>query len=55
MSLPRLRIGIVGTGFAASFHYESARRVGGVDVEVVGVYSTTKQKREAFAVKRGAA
>ena len=34
-----LRTGIVGTGFAASFHFEALRKVYGVDVEVVGCFT----------------
>ena len=47
------RIGIVGSGFAARFHYEAYRRVTGVKVNLVGVTSTTKEHREEFAKKRG--
>ncbi len=45
----RIRAGIIGSGFAASFHVEALRRVYGVDVEIAGVYSQTAKKREAFA------
>jgi len=48
-----IRIGIVGSRFAASFHYEAYRRVTGVKVNLVGVTSTTKEHREEFAKKRG--
>jgi predicted dehydrogenase len=47
-----IRIGIVGCGFAADFHYNSYQRVTGVDVKVVGVTSLTKEHRECFARER---
>jgi hypothetical protein len=48
-----IRIGIVGSRFAAEFHYTSYQRVTGIDVEVVGVTSLTKEHCEHFAEKRG--
>ena len=36
-----LSIGIVGSGFAANFHYDAVRNVKGVPFEIVGVYSPT--------------
>jgi predicted dehydrogenase len=48
-----LRVGIVGTQFAARFHWEGLRKVYGVPLEVVGVTSTTPSSREAFAQVRG--
>lgn len=48
-----VRVGIVGAGFAARFHYEGYRRVFGVPVEVVGVTSQTPARRTAFASERG--
>ncbi len=50
---PRIKVGLVGSGFAARFHYDSFQRISGADVEVVGVYSTTKANREKFASDRG--
>src|SRR5438552_1786976 len=52
MALP-IRVGIVGSRFAARFHLEGYRRVYGVPVEVVGVTSKTAESREAFARERG--
>ena len=50
-----IRIGIVGSGFAAEFHYTAYQRVTDIDVKVVGVTSLIKDKehREDFAKKRG--
>lgn len=53
MQKKKIRTGIVGSGFAASFHFECLHKVYGVEIEVSGVYSLTKAKREAFAQKRG--
>jgi len=52
MALP-IRVGIVGSRFAARFHLEGYRRVYGIPVEVVGVTSKTAESREAFARERG--
>src|SRR5512139_1456678 len=49
----KLRAGLVGSGFAAAFHFESLKKVHGVEVEVSGVYSAQKQKRGSFAQARG--
>jgi len=48
-----IRIGIVGSRYAAEFHYESYQRSVTVDVEVVGVTSTTEEHREKFAKEWG--
>jgi predicted dehydrogenase len=49
---PTVKTGLIGSGFAAAFHFEALKRVYEIDVEVVGVFSQTKEKREAFAKKR---
>ena len=48
----RIRVGLVGSGFAARFHYDSFLRVTGAEVKVVGVYSPTRANREKFASER---
>ncbi len=48
-----IRVGIVGSRYAAEFHFTAYQRVTGIDVNVVGVTSLTKEHREAFATKRG--
>jgi predicted dehydrogenase len=53
MKKKKMRSGIVGAGFAASFHFESLKRIYGTEIEVSGVYSIQKEKRESFALKRG--
>lgn len=42
----RLRVGFVGTGFIAQFHLKSL--VGVRNIDVVGVYSRSNEKREHF-------
>lgn len=48
-----LRAGIIGSGFAAKFHYDALQRVFSTKVEVVGAYSTTAEKLQAFTEARG--
>src|SRR5262245_49236744 len=50
---PRVRAGIVGSGFAAKLHYEGAGRVYGSDVELVGIFSPTASHARRFAEPRG--
>lgn len=49
---PVLRAGFVGSGFAAAFHFAALQRVYSATVEVAGVYSSTRAKRETFARER---
>ncbi len=51
MRKAKLRTGIVGAGFSASFHLEAVRRVFCADVEVVGVNARTQASTHAFAKK----
>ena len=51
MSKPKVRTGIVGAGFAASFHIEAVRRAHGADVDIIGVQALTSTK--SFAAKHG--
>ena len=48
-----IRVGIVGSRYAAEFHYTAYQRVTGIQVKVVGVTSVTEEHREEFAEKRG--
>ena len=52
---PRVRSGLLGSGFAASFHLSSLKRLSHVDAEVVGVFSPTTERRDAFANENGIA
>lgn len=49
--MQRVRIGMVGTGFAASFHADAARRVVGMQAEVVAVTSGRYENAERFAAE----
>src|SRR5438093_12045061 len=49
-----LRIGIVGSRFAAHLHLLAYRRAYGVDVRLAGVTSPTEERRKAFASETGA-
>jgi predicted dehydrogenase len=52
-SKPKVRGGIVGSGFAANLHYEGIRRVYGTDVDLVGIYSPTAANAQRFADRHG--
>ncbi|MDB5247494.1 MAG: oxidoreductase domain protein [Segetibacter sp.] len=47
-----IRAGIVGSGFAAKFHYDALLRVFSTQVEMRGAYSPTAQKLEEFTGQR---
>ena len=49
-----LRIGIIGSRFAAHLHLLAYRRVYGIEVRLAGVTSPTAERREAFARESGA-
>ena len=49
-----LRIGVVGSRFAARLHLLAYRRVYGVEARLAGVVSPTAERREAFARESGA-
>src|SRR5437763_17131218 len=49
-----LRIGLVGSRFAARLHLLAYRRVYGVQARLAGVTSPTAERREAFAHESGA-
>lgn len=48
-----LRIGIVGSRFAAEFHWNCYQRVYGAPVAISGVTSVSPESREAFARRHG--
>ncbi len=49
----KVRVGIVGAGFAANFHTECWRRIYDYDVELAGVTSLHSESRKAFGNKHG--
>src|SRR4030067_3253513 len=53
MQKKKVRAGIIGSGFAASFRDEALHRVHGTEIEITGVYSPTKTRRKAFAHRKG--
>lgn len=52
MEKKTVRAGIVGAGFAALFHYEALQKVYATHVEVVGVFSQTRDNCRSFAQQR---
>lgn len=49
MEKPKVRVGVLGSGFAAGFHVNALRRMHGVEAELVGMYSPTEEHRVGFA------
>ena len=47
-----IRVGLVGSRFAARFHWEGLRRVYGIPVDIVGVTSRSAATRDAFAQEK---
>jgi predicted dehydrogenase len=55
MERARVRVGLVGAGFAARLHAEAYRRVRGVDVELAWVTARRPEHARAFAAEHGVA
>jgi len=53
-TMATLRVGLVGSRFAAHLHLAAYRRIYGVDARLAGVTSPTAERREAFARETGA-
>ena len=53
MEKKNVRTGIIGAGFAATFHFECLKKVYGTTVEVEGVFAVDTKQAAAFARKRG--
>lgn len=53
MGKKTVRTGIIGAGFAATFHFECLKRVHGTNVEVKGVFTRDIKHAESYASKRG--
>jgi predicted dehydrogenase len=47
-----IRTGIIGSGFAATFHFECLKKVYGTNVEIEGVFSTDAEQAASYAKKR---
>ncbi len=52
MDKKTVRAGIVGAGFAASFHFESLRQIHGTNVVIEGVYAIDTKQAAAYAKQR---
>ena len=52
MSNKTIRAGIVGSGFAAKFHFEAIKRVYGTSVEVTGAWSPNQHRLQDFATQK---
>jgi predicted dehydrogenase len=48
-----LKAGIIGSGFAARFHFDALKRVYSVNLEVVGAFSPNSKKLDEFTVAKG--
>jgi predicted dehydrogenase len=53
MKTKTIRTGIIGAGFAATFHFECLRKVHGTNVEIEGVFAIDTEQAKAYAEKRG--
>lgn len=53
MDLKTIKVGIIGSGFAAGFHCDALRRVYGVKIEIIGVYSRNSDNLNKFCQQRG--
>lgn len=49
MNKVTLKAGIIGSGFAARFHYDALQKLFSVKVEIAGAYSSTAEHLKAFA------
>lgn len=47
-----IRVGILGSGYAARFHYEALKKVTSANVEITGAYSPTREKLEKYTAQR---
>ena len=53
MEKKTVRTGIIGAGFAATFHFECLKKVHGTNVEVEGVFAIDTDQASSYAEKRG--
>ncbi len=53
MKKKTIRTGIIGAGFAATFHFECLKKVHDTNVEVEGVFATDTKQAKSYADKRG--
>ena len=50
--MKNLKVGLIGSGYAARFHYEALKRVYGVKLEILGAYSPTSDNLNSFCSER---
>ena len=48
-----IKAGIIGSGFAAKFHYDALLRVFSTKVELVGAYSPSRENLLNFTAEKG--
>ncbi|OHB48384.1 MAG: hypothetical protein A2Y10_20015 [Planctomycetes bacterium GWF2_41_51] len=53
--MKKIKVGIIGAGFAGKFHCECLKRIYGVEVELAGVTSLHIQSRKSFGNQYGIA
>jgi predicted dehydrogenase len=53
--MKKMRMGLVGAGFAARYHLACLRKVYGVQVELAGVFSARPESRRRFGAEHGLA
>jgi len=52
MKKKTIRTGLIGAGFAATFHFECLKKVHDTNVEVEGVFATDTEQAKSYAAKR---
>jgi len=53
MKKKTIRTGIIGAGFAATFHFECVKKVSGANIQVEGVFAIDTEQAKAYAKERG--
>jgi predicted dehydrogenase len=53
MKKKSIRTGIIGSGFAAKFHFECIKRVAGTDVQIEGIHDINAEQGTSYAKERG--
>jgi predicted dehydrogenase len=52
MNKKTIRTGIIGTGFAAKFHFECLKRVAGTNIQIEGVFDINTEQGTSYAKER---
>ncbi len=48
-----IKVGLIGSGFAANFHYEALKKVHSAQIKIVGVFSKNPENLAQFASMKG--